>query len=310
MITSALLSLREGLEAALLVGIVLGALHRTNRPELRRWLWAGVFSAALASLAAAILLRAVDAELEGTAEQVFEGTTFVLAAGVLTWMIFWMRRESRGMKSILENNVRNAVNLQGGSALYFLAFISVLREGIELALYMTAASLTMSGLQTLLGTAIGLSIACLLGYLIYSTTLKLNLQRFFQVTGVVLILFAAGLVGHSVAEFNEAGLIPAIISPIWNLNPLLNDSSFVGSIFATLLGYHGSPSLTEALAYSTYAVTVLIAFLAAKKSHPAPLTPRVSAISPSPADTGNAPAGQAALPVVHHIQTGNRVRRT
>ncbi len=310
MITSALLSLREGLEAALLVGIVLGALHRTNRPELRRWLWAGVFSAALASLAAAILLRAVDAELEGTAEQVFEGTTFVLAAGVLTWMIFWMRRESRGMKSILENNVRNAVNLQGGSALYFLAFISVLREGIELALYMTAASLTMSGLQTLLGTAIGLSIACLLGYLIYSTTLKLNLQRFFQVTGVVLILFAAGLVGHSVAEFNEAGLIPAIISPIWNLNPLLNDSSFVGSIFATLLGYHGSPSLTEALAYSTYAVAVLFAFLAAKKSHPAPLTPRVSAISPSPADTDNAPAGQAALPVVHHIQTGNRVRRT
>jgi len=265
MITSILLSLREGLEIALIIGIVLGALRRTGRSDLNRPLWAGVLSAVIVSLLTALLLRAIDEELKGSTEQIFEGVTLLLAAGVLTWMIFWMRRQSGNMKSQLESNVNRAANRGGGGALYFLAFIAVVREGIELALYLTAASLTSSGVQTLLGTSIGLLSACLLGYLIYSSTIRLNLQRFFKVTGVVLILFAAGLIAHSVAEFNEAGIIPAIISPIWNLNSLLDDHSIVGMIFSTLFGYHGSPSLTEALGYSSYMLVTLVVFMKAKK---------------------------------------------
>lgn len=264
MITSILLSLREGLEAALIIGIVLGALRRTGRSDLNRSLWAGVLSAVIVSLLSALLLHAVDKELEGPAEHIFEGVTLLLAAGVLTWMIFWMRRQSGSMKSQLESNVNRAANQGGVWGLYFLAFIAMLREGIELALYLTAASLTSSSFQTLLGTSIGLFAACLFGYLIYTTTIRLNLQRFFKVTGVILILFAAGLIAHSVAEFNEAGIIPAIINPIWNLNSLLDDQSIVGMIFSTLFGYHGSPSLTEVLGYSGYILVTLFAFVKAK----------------------------------------------
>jgi high-affinity iron transporter len=261
MITSLVLSLREGLEAALIIGIVLGALRRTGRADLNRPLWFGVISAFIVSLLTALLFHAVDKELVGTTEQIFEGVTFLLAAGVLTWMILWMRRQSRSMKSQLESKVNQAATLGGAGALYILAFISVLREGIELALYLTASSLTSSGLQTMSGAAIGLIGAGLLGYLIYSTALHLNLQRFFQVTAVILILFAAGLVAHSVAEFNQAGVIPAVISPIWNLNPLLNENSILGVIASTLFGYHGSPSLTEALGYSVYILIALFVFI-------------------------------------------------
>jgi high-affinity iron transporter len=109
-----------------------------------------------------------------------------------------------------------------------------------------------------------LIIAGVLGYLLYTTTLHLNLGRFFQVTAVILVLFAAGLVAHGVAEFNEAGIIPVVINPIWNLNPLLNDQSTLGVIFSTLFGYHGSPSLTEALSYAIYILAALILLIKPK----------------------------------------------
>ncbi len=269
MITSALLSLREGLEAALIIGIVLGVLRKSGRGDLNRPLWAGVISAFILSVLSALLLRTIDAELGGSAEQVYEGVTLLLATGVLTWMIFWMRSQSRHMKAQLESNVDRVARMGGKGGLFFLAFIAVLREGIELALYLAAASLTATGVQTVIGASLGLIIAGALGYLIYTSTLRLNLQRFFQVTGVLLILFAAGLLAHSVAEFNEAGIIPAIISPIWNLNPLLNDHSIIGSIFSTLFGYHGSPSLTEILGYSGYILITLWLFVRAKKLQPA-----------------------------------------
>jgi high-affinity iron transporter len=261
MITSLVLSLREGLEAALIIGIVLGALRRTGRSDLNWSLWAGVVSAFIVSLLVALLLRLVDQELTGTTEQIFEGVTLLLAAGVLTWMIFWMRRQSGNIKSELEGKVSRAELGRGGGALFLLAFIAVLREGVELALYLTASSLASSAFQTLLGTSIGLLSAGVLGYLLYTSTLRLNLQRFFQVTSVILILFAAGLIAHSVAEFNEAGIIPAVISPIWNLNPLLNDQSVLGVIFSTLFGYHSRPSLTEVLSYGVYILAALLFFI-------------------------------------------------
>ena len=261
MIASLVLSLREGLEAALIIGIVLGALRRTGRSDLNRPLWVGVISASIISLGIALVLRSIDKDLEGTSEQIFEGVTLFLAAVILTWMIFWMRHQSWKMKSELETKVNQAITRRGAGALFFLAFISVLREGIELALYLTASSLTSTGIQTVLGTALGLLSAGLLGYLIYTTALHLNVQRFFQVTSLILILFAAGLIAQSVAEFNEAGIIPAVISPIWNLNFLLDEHSLLGTIVSTLFGYHGSPSLTEALGYSIYMLAALFVFV-------------------------------------------------
>jgi high-affinity iron transporter len=269
MITSLLLALREGFEVALIIGVVLGVLRKSGRHDLNRPLWAGVTCAFALSIATALVLRTIDAELEGSAEQIFEGVTLLLASGVLTWMIFWMRQQSRDMKARLESDVYRIANMGGSGALFFLALIAVLREGIELALYLTAASLTSTGVQTILGASIGLLFAGLLGYLIYTSTLRLNLQRFFQITGILLILFAAGLIAHSVAEFNEAGIIPVIISPIWNLNPLLSDQSLIGIVFSTLFGYHGSPSLTEAMVYSGYILVTLWFFVKAKRLQPA-----------------------------------------
>lgn len=265
MISSLLLSLREGLEATLIIGIVLGALHKTKRSAYSRIIWAGVACAAILSVLFALFLRAIDEELTGTTEQIFEGVTLLLAAGVLTWMIFWMRNQSKSMKSYLESNVNRTTDLGGGGALFLLAFIAVLREGIELALYLTAISLNSDGFQMVIGTTIGLLGAFILGYLIFATTLRLNLRRFFQVTSALLILVAAGLIAHSIAEFNEAGIIPAIINPIWNLNPFLDDHSTLGTIFSTLFGYHGSPSLTEVLGYSGYILAILIVFVKTRK---------------------------------------------
>ena len=260
MIPGFLLSLREGLEAALIIGIVVGGLQKIGRSNLMASLWIGVFSAVILSLLSALLLNALGAELEGKAEEIFEGTTMLLAAGVLTWMIYWMRRQSRGFKSRLEGNVQKASSYTGKGALFLLSFASVLREGIELALLLTAASLTSSGIQTILGALLGLLVACILGYLLFASTIRLNLTRFFQLTALLLILFAAGLVSHSVHEFNEAGLIPTIIAPIWNLNSIMDDHSVVGMLLGTLFGYNGDPSLTEVLAYIIYMLGVYALF--------------------------------------------------
>ncbi len=266
MITSLVLSLREGLEAALIIGIVLGALSRTGRSDLNRSLWAGVIAAFAVSALAALLLRAVDQDLEGMTEQIYEGVTLLLAAGVLTWMILWMHGQSRSIKTDLESKVNRLSGKGGQGALFLLAFIAVLREGIELALYLTASSIAYNTVQMIMGATLGLFGAALLGYLLYSSTLRLNLQRFFQVTSVILILFAGGLVAHSVAEFNEAGIIPAVIAPVWNLSALLNDQSAVGTIFSTLFGYQSSPSLTVVMGYAVYILAAIAIFMKPRRT--------------------------------------------
>ena len=264
MISSFVLALREGLESALIIGIFLSVLRKINRTDLQRPLWIGVISAGIVGILVATLLLFLDKELEGTTEQIFEGSTLFFAAAVLTWMIFWMQHQSVSMKSNLENSINRAVNLGGWPGVFSLAFIAVVREGIELALYLTASSLASTGMQTVFGTVTGLLLAFLLAYLIYNTALHLNMRLFFSITGVILILFAAGLIAQGVAEFNQAGIIPAIINPIWNLNPLLDDQSVIGTIFNALFGYHGSPSLTEALGYSAYMLITLLIFMKVK----------------------------------------------
>jgi high-affinity iron transporter len=249
---SLLLSLREGLEAALVIGIVLGALRKFNHTQLSPIVWMGALVAGAASVATALILNFLDASLEGPSEMIFEGVTLFLAAAVLTWMIFWMARQSRNIKGELEAGVRRATSRSGKSALFFLAFISVLREGVELALFLTASALATSVNQTILGALLGLAGAAILGWALFATTLRLNLKRFFQITGVLLILFAAGLVASGMHEFIEVGWVPAVIEHVWNLNPLLNENSTVGQILKTLFGYNATPSLTEALAYIAY----------------------------------------------------------
>lgn len=265
MLASFLLSLREGLEAALIVGIVLGAVSKLGRPQMKRQVWAGVFGAAALSLVAAFILYSVGAMLEGPAEAVFEGFTMLAAAGVLTWMIFWMNRQARGIKGELEAGVRRAGLQTGKAALFLLAFLAVLREGIELALFLTATAFTSNAQATLLGALAGLAAAVVLGWGLFAATLRLDLRRFFQVTGVLLILFAAGLVAHGVHEFNEVGWIPSIVEHVWDINWLIPEDSTVGEMLKALFGYNGNPSLTEVLAYAGYFAAIFFGLRASRE---------------------------------------------
>lgn len=257
MFPSFLLSLREGLEAALIIGIVLGALRKIEKTQFNKAVWIGVGSAVLLSLAAALVLNAVGASFEGAAEEIFEGFAMLIAAGVLTWMVFWMQRQSQSIKSELEADVRQAAMRNGGRALFTLAFVAVLREGIELALFLTAASATSGAQETLIGGLSGLAAAVVLGWALFATTIRLNLQRFFMVTGVLLIFFAAGLLAHGVHEFNEVGWIPSIIEHVWDINPILDENSTLGLMLKALFGYNGNPSLTEVAAYVMYFAAIV-----------------------------------------------------
>ena len=156
MFPSFLLSLREGLEAALIIGIVLGALRQMKRSDLKPAIWLGAGSAVVVSLLGAVALTLVGAEFEGRAEEIFEGVAMLLAAGILTWMIFWMRGHARTIKQDLETDVRRATLGTGAKALFALAFFSVAREGLELALFLVAASAATDTLQTIIGAGSGI----------------------------------------------------------------------------------------------------------------------------------------------------------
>jgi high-affinity iron transporter len=251
LVSAFVLSLREGIEAALVLGIVLSMLRQMSRLDLAAPVWLGAGSAAILSLITAVLLTIFGLELKDPGEAIFEISTMLLAAGILTWMIFWMSRRARQVKQELESGVQKASEA-GKWSLFGLAFLAVLREGVELALFLTAAAISSGERQTLIGALFGLATAGLLGWVLFASTVRLDLKRFFQITGILLIFFAAGLVAHSLQVFNELGWIPAGIQHVWNLNPILNDQSAVGQVLATLFGYNGSPSLTEVLAYLIY----------------------------------------------------------
>jgi high-affinity iron transporter len=265
MLASYLLSLREGIEAALIIGIVLGALRQMRRTDLAPAVWLGTLSASALSLLGAIVLTTFGLELQGAAEPIFEGITMILAAALLTWMIFWMSRTARTLKSDIESEVHRAAFSTGKRAVFLVAFIAILREGIELALFLTASVFATDTLQTILGAILGLGTAILLGWSIFAAILRLDLRRFFQVTGFLLILFAAGLVAHGIHEFNEVGWIPAVIEHVWDVNAVLDENSTFGLLLKALFGYNGNPSLTEVLAYAVYFAAVFLGLRSANK---------------------------------------------
>jgi high-affinity iron transporter len=258
MLPSFLLALREGFEIALILGIVYGALHQFKRRDLVPTVQLGAGIALLISLIGGIVLTAMGAAFEGRAEEIFEGVMMWTAAGVLTWMILWMQSRAHLIKKVLTEEVGSAARV-GKTALFVLAFVAVLREGIELALFLTASVFATGASQTVLGALGGLLVAALLGWGLYRASIKLNMRRFFQVTSILLVLFAAGLVAHGMHEFNEAGLIPGIVEHLWDTNSVLDENSLVGQVLKTLFGYNGNPSLSEVLAYLTYFVVLFAA---------------------------------------------------
>ncbi len=267
MLSSFLLSLREGAEAALVIGIVLGALRQIGRGDCARVVWAAVLGAIAVSVLAAITLRAVGWNLAGPAEPIFEGATLFVAAGLLTWMIVWMARQSRGQKAGLEAGVRLAVCAPGRRGVFALVFVAVAREGLELAIFLTASAFDGGTVQTTGGSFLGLATAALLGWLLFTCTWRLDLRWFFRLTGALLLLFAAGLVAKGVHEFNEIGWIPAAVDPIWNSASILREQSLLGGVLKTLFGYSSHPTLTALAAYLTYLAAIAFGLRAMNKDH-------------------------------------------
>lgn len=256
MAASFLITLREGLEAALIIGIVLSVLQRLGQAHYSRSVWLGVAAAIGVSTVVGVALTLLGIALEGRAEKIFEGVAMLLAAGVLTWMIFWMQQQGRQFQDRLERDVQVAASTGSAGALLSLAFVAVVREGIEMVLFLTAAAFNVTSLQILVGGFIGLGIAAMLGYLIFAAGRQVNVRLFFRATSVLLLLFAAGLIAHAVHELQEAALLPTFIEHVWDINHILDEDGLVGSLLEALFGYNGNPSLLEVVAYLLYAGVV------------------------------------------------------
>ncbi len=265
MVAALLITLREGLEAVLIVGMVLGVLQRLLLFSRQRYVWIGVVVAIVVSIITGIGLNTLGIAFEGRGEQLFEGVAMILAAGVLTWMIFWMQGNGKNIQKELESDVKQSVATNNNAALFGLAFVAVVREGIETALFLTAAAFSTSSSATLIGGSIGLLLAILLGWLFFVAGKRLRVHNFFKITGLLLLLFAAGLLAHGLHEFQEAGVIPVIIEHIYDINPLLDENSSVGVFLKTLFGYNGNPSLLESLAYIGYLVVIYVINNASQK---------------------------------------------
>jgi high-affinity iron transporter len=254
------IALREGIEAALIVSIVLAYLKQLGRTDRSHLVWWGAGIAVTLSAILGAIIFSVGAEFEGTAEEVFEGLVTLTAVGVLTWMIFWMRRQGARIKSELQQKVDTALTA-GGLALAAIAFFAVLREGVETALFLFAAAegtaVEGGGVTAqLLGAVLGLGLAVLLGVLLYRGGIRMNLRTFFKVTGVILIVVAAGLFAYSVHELQEAGWLPFLESPAFDLSATLPDDEGIGAVLRGLVGYNADPTVLEVVAWAAYLVVV------------------------------------------------------
>lgn len=260
MLPGFLLGLREGIEAALIVAIVFAFLARTGNRARFASVWIGVGLAVLFSVAVGAALFLTGQELEGQAEQLFEGSAMVLAVGVLTWMIFWMRRQAAGIRRSLESQVSQAVAVGSNFALVAIAFLAVGREGLETALFLLAAASAAGVSETLIGGVLGLVAAIGVGYGIYRGSQWVNLRTFFRVTGILLIVFAAGLLSHGVHEFTEAGLLPET-PRVWDLSGVLPHSEGLGQWLRTLFGYSAELTVLELGVWAAYLIAALAVFL-------------------------------------------------
>jgi high-affinity iron transporter len=200
--------LREGFEASLIVGIVLAFLERTGRRDGAWAVWAGALAAVGISVAVGVMLFVVGAELEGSAEAIYESVVMLTAAGLLTWMIFWMRKQARTIKRHLESQVEHALATGSALALALVAFVGVLREGIESALFLIASVEGSDPVVSTISAVLGIAGAIVLGYLFYKGASRLDLRRFFTITSALLLLFAGWLLARGLHELQEAGVFP------------------------------------------------------------------------------------------------------
>jgi high-affinity iron transporter len=261
MISTFLITLREGLEMSLIVGILLAYLARTGHRREFSAIWTGVAFAAVVSLISAGIIFTTAGVFSGRGEQLFEAAAYLTAVAVLTYMILWMRREAVTIRASLQAKMSDALRAGSRTALVLLAAVSVGREGVETALFFFATVRASSPLAGGVGAILGLGTAVLLGWFLYRGTYRLDLRLFFNVTSALLLLVGAGLLTRGIGELQEAGLVPMVVEQLWNTNRLVSQTSTLGNLLEAMFGYTSTPSLTQVTAYTLYLVGVGWAYL-------------------------------------------------
>ncbi|MBY8988070.1 MAG: FTR1 family protein, partial [Candidatus Lokiarchaeota archaeon] len=264
------LALREGLEAVLVVVIILLYLRKTNQRIYYKYVYLGIILATVASIAFAIIFSVAFGGFTGILEEIFEGTTFIISGIFILTLVLWVSKEGPKMRENLEGKVEDSIKTQKIFSISITAFIIIIREGIELVLLTTgSASIgSLNQISVILGSIIGLAISILIGLLIFYGIKSINLRIFFKITNVMLILFAAGLITYGIHEFIEAGIINPIIEEVWNIKHLLPESfpdnnpatpeflEVIGALLKALFGYNANPALLEVIIYPVLLVSI------------------------------------------------------
>jgi high-affinity iron transporter len=259
MIPTLVIALREGVEASLIVGIIAAFLAREGRRDAMKQMWAGVAIAVALCVGIAVILRLVGEQLPQRQQEGLETVIGLIAVSAVTYMIVWMRRNARGIKKVLEGNAASALASGSTMALVGMAFLAVLREGFETSVFLLAAFQDASDTTAAgAGAVIGLLAAVAIGLGIYRGGVRINLTRFFKVTGLILVFVAAGLLSTSLHTAHEAGWFNDLQSQAIDLTWLVQPGTISGSLLTGMLGLQPTPTVGEALIYLLYAVPMTL----------------------------------------------------
>jgi len=271
MLVPFLIMLREGIEAALIVGIIASFLRHTGRARLMPAVWAGVFLALGLSLFVGAGLQWMAAEFPQKQQELFEGLVGFIAVGMLTGMVFWMRKASRSIKGELQASVDKALSTSGSAswALIGMVFLAVAREGVESVFFLLAIFQQSSGWSAAAGAFLGVALSVLLGIGLYKGGVRINLRQFFRYTGVFILVVAAGLLAGAVRRLHEAGVWNQLQQVVFDSSGVLPEDSPLGVILGGLLGYMHAPVVGEVLAWALYLAVTLVMFFWPVKVAPA-----------------------------------------
>ena len=254
-----LITLREGIEAFLIVGVLIGVLAKIGQQEKFKYIWMGSGAAIALSVALAYVIQIFAGRFEGANALIFELLVAALAIAVLTYMVTWMHKQSTHLKEQMEKKVRIAVSKNQLWALSFLAFVTILREGIETALFLSAVSAANQGMGLMTGAIVGLALAAVMSFLIMKAVVRLNLRRFFLITGSLIVVIAGGLVSHVAGAAQTLG-IPLLAQTAWDLSGFIPDEAFLGKLLHAFVGYVAAPTVLQILGYGAY-IGAMLRFL-------------------------------------------------
>lgn len=271
MIPTFVIGLREGVEAALIVGIIAAFLRRQDQRETLRWVWVGVGIAVALCLAVGVALQILDRQLPEEQQEELETIVALAAVGIVTFMIFWMRSHAAGLKGELEERASDALLTGSAMGLVLMAFFAVLREGFETAVFLLAAfQQSDNALLAGFGALLGILVAVLIGVGIYRGGVRLNLARFFRLTAAVLVLVAAGLLAKAVHSGSELGWVSVLQGQAFDLSWLVVDGTVTASLLTGMLGFQAHPTQAEVFVYLAYAVPMLLYVLWPQERKPKP----------------------------------------